>query len=120
MHRQSHRLVVRHKVWLEGTGGFALGDGGIGLLAAIEATGSIRAASGRVGWSYRHALSYLGNAEAAVGGPLVRRIRGGETGGGAWLTPEARAFVRRYGRFRRELDRTVRRLYRTAIGGAAP
>jgi molybdate transport system regulatory protein len=120
MHSRAHRLLVRHKVWLEGARGFALGDGGVALLAAIEATGSIRAGAQRVGWSYRHALSYLGNAEAAVGGPLVRRVRGGEAGGGASLTPEARAFVRRYGRFRRELDRAVRRLYRTTIGGAAP
>jgi molybdate transport system regulatory protein len=119
MHSGAHRLVVRHKVWLEGARGFALGDGGVGLLAAIDATGSIRAAARRVGWSYRHALSYLGNAEATIGGPLVRRVRGGEAGGGASLTPEARSFVRRYGRFRRELDRTVRRLYRTAIGGTA-
>ncbi|MGH7268568.1 MAG: winged helix-turn-helix domain-containing protein [Candidatus Rokuibacteriota bacterium] len=118
MHRRAHRLVVRHKVWLEAPGGFALGDGGVALLAAIDATGSIRAGVQRVGWSYRHALSYLANAEAAVGGPLVRRARGGPAGGGASLTPDGRAFVRRYGRFRRELDRAVHRLYRTAIGGS--
>jgi molybdate transport system regulatory protein len=116
VHGPAHRLVVRQKVWLEGAAGFALGDGGVALLAAIEATGSIRAAARRVGWSYRHALSYLANAEAAVGAPLVRRVRGGETGGGASLTPEARAFVKRYGRFRRALDRALLRLYRAALG----
>jgi molybdate transport system regulatory protein len=113
---RAHRLAVRHKVWLEGAAGFALGDGGVGLLAAIEATGSVRAGARRVGWSYRHALCYLANAEAAVGAPLVRRVRGGETGGGASLTPAARAFVKRYGRFRRALDRALLRLYRAALG----
>jgi molybdate transport system regulatory protein len=117
---RAHRLAVRHKVWLEGAAGFALGDGGVSLLAAIEATGSVRAGARRVGWSYRHALGYLGNAEAAVGTALVRRVRGGQSGGGASLTPAARACVRRYGRFRRALDRAVRRLYRQALEGAAP
>ncbi len=32
---------------------FALGDGGVVLLRAIDATGSIRAAAERAGWSYR-------------------------------------------------------------------
>jgi molybdate transport system regulatory protein len=108
---QSHRLAARSKVWLEAKRRFALGDGGIELLRAVEATGSLRGAATRVGWSYRHALRYLVNAEQALGARLVERARGGHRRGGARLTPAGRDFVRRYVRFRRRLDDALHRLY---------
>ena len=97
---------------------FALGDGGLALFHAIDATGSVRAACADVGWSYRHALKYIGNAERAFGYRLVLRERGGHERGGAALTPAARDFVRRYARFRQRVDRAVQRLYRTTFTGA--
>src|SRR5437899_9088884 len=80
MHGQAHRVRVRHKVWLDAGERFAVGDGGVDLLRAIDETGSIRAAARRVEWSYRHALAYLDNAEAARSstcGPSTRRERAG-------------------------------------------
>ena len=115
MHRQSTRLAVRHKVWLDAGRRFALGDGGMVLLRAIGATGSIRAAAERAGWSYRHALAYLDNAERTVGVRLVERARGGNDRGGAALTPYGRDFLRRYDRFRRRLDRALHQLYGTVF-----
>jgi hypothetical protein len=61
MHRRSSRLAVRHKVWLDAGRRFALGDGGVVLLRAIDANGSIRAAAQRAGRSYRHTRAYLDN-----------------------------------------------------------
>jgi molybdate transport system regulatory protein len=115
MHRGSTRLAVRHKVWLDAGRRFALGDGGVVLLRAIGATGSIRAAAEHAGWSYRHALAYLDNAERSVGVRLVARARGGNDRGGAALTPYGRDFLRRYDRFRRRLDRALQALYGTAF-----
>jgi molybdate transport system regulatory protein len=89
------------------------------LLRAIEATGSIRAGARRVGWSYRHALAYLAQADAAFGCPLVARTRGGHERGGAILTRAARDFLQRYTAFRARLDRTVTRLYRAAFSRGA-
>jgi molybdate transport repressor ModE-like protein len=111
---------VRHKVWLDAAGRFALGDGGIDLLRAIDTTGSIRAAARQVGWSYRHTLAYLANGEDAVGYPLVERMRGGHERGGARLTPEGQVFLRRYTVFRRQLDTALERLSRSVldIGGS--
>lgn len=120
MHGQEYRLAVRNKVWLDRGRRFALGDGGVDLLRAIDATGSVRAAALRVGWSYRHALAYITNAERAFGHPLVRRERGGNDRGGAELTPAGRDFVRRYTHFRQRLAREVRRLYRATFQGRAP
>ena len=112
---REHRLAVRHKVWLENGRRFALGDGGLALFHAIDSTGSVRAAAHEVGWSYRHALGYIMNAERAVGRPLVARARGGNDRGGAALTPAARHFLRRYAAFRGRLDRAVERLYGAAF-----
>ena len=119
MPRQSHRLRVRSKVWLEAEGGFALGDGGIEFLRAVDAAGSLRGAAARVGWSYRHALRYLVTAEAALGTELVARARGGNDRGGAWLTPAGRTFLRRYVAFRRRLDDALHRLYASAFSPRA-
>ena len=93
-----------------------LGDGGVSLLRAIDENGSIRAAATRVGWSYRHTLAYLDNAEATLGRQLVERARGGNERGGTQLTREAREFVRRYVSFRARADAALLRLYRSAFG----
>jgi molybdate transport system regulatory protein len=104
---------------LDAAGRFALGDGGVELLRAIDATGSIRAAAREVGWSYRHTLAYLANGERAVGYSLVERARGGHERGGARLTPRGQQFLRRYTVFRRQLDAAVDRLARSvlSVGG---
>jgi molybdate transport system regulatory protein len=115
MSGQSHRLRVRSKVWLEAAGGFAVGDGGIELLRAVETAGSLRGAAAGVGWSYRHALRYLNHAEQACGTALVARVRGGHTRGGARLTPDGRDLLRRYAGFRRRLDAALHRLYAAAF-----
>jgi len=117
MHGQEYRLAIRHKVWLDAGGRFAVGDGGTDLLRAIDATGSVRAAARSVGWSYRHALAYLDNAERMLRRALVERTRGGQERGGARLNAEGRDFLRRYSRFRRKTQAAVRALYRAAFGG---
>lgn len=119
MHGQAYRPTVRHKVWLVVGDRFALGDGGVELLRAIAATGSLRSAATAVGWSYRHTLTYLSKAETALGFPLVVRVRGGNDRGGASLSPKGRDLLGRYTVFRRRLDRTVQRLYRAAFAGRA-
>src|SRR5438046_9843344 len=93
MHGREHRLAVRHKVWLDAGGRFALGDGGTELLRAIETTGSVRAAARSVGWSYRHALAYLDNAERGLRCALVERTRGGHERGGPRLSADGRHFL---------------------------
>lgn len=112
---RSYRVAVRHKVWLEAGDRFALGDGGVALLRAIDATGSLRAAANDIGWSYRHALAYVNNAERALGYRLVDRVRGGNDRGGARLTPRGRDFLGRYTVFRRRLARAVDGLSRSVF-----
>ncbi len=96
------------KVWLERRGRFVLGDGGVRLLDLVERTGSIQAAARKLGWSYRHTWGYLKNLEEAGGRRFVVRQHGGAGGGGAELTPDGRALVRRYRAVRADLDRLLR------------
>jgi molybdate transport system regulatory protein len=117
MHRRSHRLLARGKVWLEAGERFVVGDGGIRLLAAIDQTGSIRAAAERVGWSYRHALAYLHNAERRLGRELVVRTRGGNDRGGARLTETGRVLTQRYDLLRQRLDAAVEQMYVSIFAG---
>lgn len=114
---RSHRLLARGKVWLEAGERFVMGDGGIHLLAAIDQTGSVRGASGRVGWSYRHALAYLRNAERRLGRQLVVRTRGGNDRGGARLTEAGRDLTDRYELLRQRLDVAVDQMYRSIFAG---
>jgi len=114
---RSYRPVARGKAWVEAGAGFALGDHDVRFLSAVHEAGSIRAGADRVGWSYRHALAYLGNAERRLGWRLVARMRGGHRRGGTGLTADGRDFVRRYGGFRRRLDVALRRLYASAFDG---
>lgn len=120
MHRRSHRTVVQHKVWLQARDRFVLGDGGMALLRAIDGAGSVRAGASEVGWSNRHALAYLDNAERGLGYRLVQRTRGGNERGGAQLTREGQRLLHRYTTFRSRLDRAVQRLYRAAFAGSGP
>ncbi len=51
----SRVVTLRMKHWLEVDGRFAIGDGGVELLRAISAQGTLAKAACEVGWSYRHA-----------------------------------------------------------------
>ncbi len=115
MHARSYRPAVRSKIWIEVGRRFAVGDGGIALLSALEETGSIREAASRVKWSYRHALAYLDNMEEALRFRVLERARGGHTRGGTRLTAEGRRFVRRYTSLRHQAHTAVSRLAATAF-----
>jgi molybdate transport system regulatory protein len=117
MHSRSYRTTVRSKVWIDANGRFAVGDGGIDLLAALHQTGSIRAAADQVGWSYRHTLNYIDNMERALRRNLVEWTRGGSDRGGASLTPAGEDLLRRYTAFRRRADAVVSKLARAAFAG---
>jgi molybdate transport system regulatory protein len=115
MHKRSYRPAVRSKIWIEVGRRFAVGDGGIALLAAVEQTGSIREAASKVKWSYRHALAYLDNMEEALRYRVLERVRGGDQRGGTRLTAEGRRFVRRYTSLRHKAHTTLERLAATAF-----
>ena len=78
------RLKV--KVQIVHGGGFAMGPGKAGLLAAIRDTGSISAAARAMGMSYRRAWMLVDAMNHAWRAPLVETAHGGARGGGAVLS----------------------------------
>lgn len=83
--------TIRGKIWLEIDEQFALGEGGVGLLRAIQQQGSLSLAAREVGWSYRHAWSYLRRAESVLGTRLTETVAGKGAARGTRLTTAGKA-----------------------------
>ncbi len=89
-------MKLRVKIWLEEDGQPVFGDGRLKLLREIHNTGSITAATEKLGVSYRHAWGEIRKIEQRLGFKLVDTQTGGRGGGGASLTPRAINFLQSY------------------------
>ena len=110
------KVRARFKLWLnteEAEGVF--GDGKWRLLKAIESAGSLKAASGMLGISYRKAWGDLKKAEQYLGVNLVERERGGDKGGRTGLTQEGKKWARVYGEFRKDIEDAVAKAHKKHI-----
>lgn len=95
--QKSHTgLEIKSKIWIEMHGEPVFGRGRRLLLEAIDTHGSINRAAKEVGISYRKAWSHIKAMETRLGKDLVTRQTGGKNGGGAALTDEARAFLKKF------------------------
>lgn len=74
------------------------GPGKADLLRLIAATGSIAEAAQQMDMSYQRAWTLVRELNTDFHTPLVAKIRGGGTGGGAALTPEGEAVLAAYDR----------------------
>jgi molybdate transport system regulatory protein len=72
------------------------GPGVQDLLTGIRKYSSVKEACTVMDLSYSKGRSILRHAEAVLGYQLVKRQRGGATGGSAVLTPKAEEFILRY------------------------
>ena len=98
---------VKTKVWLELSGEFFVGDGGIHLLGGIFQHGSLAQAVREIGWSYRHAWGYLRRAERALQTPIVRNRAGRGVARGMELTETGHLLLERMRALRDRLDEAV-------------
>lgn len=80
-------------MWVEVGDVFAIGEGGLDLLAAIASRQSIAKAARDVGWSYRHAWGYLRHAERALDVRLTRSLPGKGRARGTTLSSAGRRLV---------------------------
>ena len=87
---------IKTKIWLEKDGELIFGAGKTSILKAVDETGSINKAAKKLGMSYRHAWSYIRSIENRLGITLVIKSKGGQNGGGAALTEQARDLVERF------------------------
>lgn len=111
MQKKHNEIVVRSKIWLEIEGKPLLGGGRERLLHAVEQTGSINAAASELGISYRRAWSQLRDLENIAPFAILERTKGGKGGGGARLTPEAKALLKGYESLVRDLRAEVDRRF---------
>lgn len=94
MPRPAHQLQPRLR--FPHAGADAFGPGKAELLRHIAATGSIRTAASELGMSYNRAWQLVTAMNSLFREPLVARVRGGGTGGGAALTPLGEEVLARY------------------------
>ncbi len=94
------KILPNFKIWLGKDTGHVLGEGGVILLKAIRKHGSISEAARRTGMSYKYAWDQLERMEKTVGKPVLKRSRGGKSGGGTELTETAVKLLIEYDRTR--------------------
>lgn len=111
------RLKARFKLWFS-TGDVegVFGDGKWRLLKAIEKEGSLRAASEKLGISYRKAWGDLRKAEDTLNIALVERRRGGRSGGRTNLTNQGESWLKAYSEFRSDIERAAEKAYERYFG----
>lgn len=80
------------------------------LLEAIDQEGSITAAAKKIGLSYKGAWDAVDTMNNLAGEPLVLRSTGGQRGGGATLTPRAKALLTTFRLLNAEHERFMARL----------
>lgn len=96
MQKSQNAMEIRSKLWIEMRGEPVFGRGRRLLLEAIDTYGSINRGAKEVNISYRKAWSYIKSMEERLGIKLVERQAGGRHGGGAALTKDARAFIKKF------------------------
>jgi molybdate transport system regulatory protein len=103
-------LTPQFKLWLSGRGAEGVfGDGKWRLLEAIQESGSLKSAAKTLKMSYRKAWGDLKKAERYLKVRLLKRQRGGCTGGGTELTEAGKKWLKAYTRLRTDAEKAVAR-----------
>ena len=97
-------IRVKTKVWLEKEGELIFGTGRMRILKAIEETGSMNKAAGKLGMSFRHVWSCINTAEKRLGRALLNKNKGGWKGGGATITEYAKNIMVKYEKLEKKVN----------------
>lgn len=95
---------VSGSLWIEGEDERFLGPGRIELLERIDDTGSINQAAKQMGMSYKKAWEMVNSLNSQVDIPLVVKQAGGEKGGGAIITQDAKELILYYHLLRKRFE----------------
>lgn len=111
-------LVPNANFWAEIDGEVVLSQWRVELLHAIDVAGSISGAAQQLDIPYKLAWERIHQMESRLGQTLVDAQVGGAGGGGATLTPVARAYMRRWREFHQGLDTLIAQRFADAFGDA--
>lgn len=87
------------------------GPGVAQLLHGVEKLHSLRAAAAEMGMAYSKAWTVLRQSRKELGFELLHSTTGGKNGGGASLTPQAKAFLSAYDAYSAALEKTSQELF---------
>ncbi len=105
-------LRLNFKFWIETQSHISvLGEGKWQLLKAIRETGSLKAAVGQMGYSYRQTWQNLKNIEEKLGFALIEKSRGGSHGGQTVLTPKGEMLVTFFDRLYQQIEPQIAQLF---------
>ena len=108
--------------FLDDNGEKFFGEGPYRLLSGVEKTGSLHKTAEELEMSWSKAFRIVKRAEEVLGFPLLERKTGGTGGGGSAVTPEGKAWIRKYETYReacrKEETRIFREIYPEYAGGA--
>jgi len=116
-HGDGKAMKLYYKVWLDHHGK-AFGDGPYELLRRVDETKSLHQAANQMGMAYSNAWHLIRTLEQRLGFPLLERKVGGPSGGGSRITPKAKELMSLYGRFRKEVNDRMEKIYRKHFGNS--
>jgi molybdate transport system regulatory protein len=108
-------MEPKFNLWVEQDGVVVLSPWRVGLLEAIDATGSISAAAEQLGVPYRRAWEKVQEIEQGLGYKVVDTAVGGTGGGGAHLTAAGHAAIGRFRAFAQGFEAEVQQRFAAAF-----
>ncbi len=90
------QLEVKGRIWIESGDHAFLGRGRVQLLEKIKEAGSLQKAAKELKMSYRYAWHLVQSMNDASKNPLVELKTGGKGGGGATVTQEGEAAIKKF------------------------
>ncbi len=84
---------IKSRIWIETNNNVLLGEGRVGLLKAIDKTGSLSKAAKSINISYRKAWTLIDSVNKSAKKPVTTSSIGGKGGGGAILTPYGKDLI---------------------------
>jgi molybdate transport system regulatory protein len=108
-------MKVACKIWLDHNGK-AFGEGPYELLKRVEKTNSLHEAAHQMDMSYSKAWKLIQSMEKRLGFSLLDKKVGGLSGGGSQVTSKAKDFMNRYGRFHKDVEKALEKIYLKHFG----
>ena len=100
---------IRVRCWIDVDGVKFFGPGRAELLILIAESGSIAKAAKAMGMSYKKAWDMVSELNTRSGKPFVIAHKGGEKGGGATLTENAKKVIAGYQKLTEKLNSIIKK-----------